>query len=90
MNVGPICGERLPQKILEHYLHLNQCVLPQIFFNGHHLKFCSPDSCDRCNSCSNGSGLLPSPQPVYATAKIVKWQSYQINNFEVRKKLKTF
>ena len=33
----------------------------------------------------NGSGLLPSPQPVYATAKILKWQFYQINNFEVRK-----
>ena len=38
-----------------------------------------------------GSGLLPSPQPVYATAKILKWQFYEINNFEARKKkLKTF
>ena len=36
----------------------------------------------------NGSGLLPSPQPVYAAAKIFKWQSYQINNFQVRKKTK--
>ena len=38
---------------------------------------------------ANGSGLLPSHQPVYAT-KIFKCQFYQINNFEVRKKLKTF
>ena len=37
----------------------------------------------------NASGLLPSPQPVYATTKKIKWQFYQINNFEVRKKLKT-
>ena len=36
------------------------------------------------------SGLLPSPQQVYATTKIVKWQVYQINNFEVKKKLQTF
>ena len=33
----------------------------------------------------NGSGL-PLPQPVYATAQILKWHFYQINNLEVRKK----
>ena len=38
----------------------------------------------------NGSGLLPSPQPVYAIAKILEGQFYEINNFEVGKKLKTF
>ena len=31
-----------------------------------------------------GSGLLPSPQPVYATTK-ENGNLYQINNFEVRK-----
>ena len=34
----------------------------------------------------NASGLLPSPLPVYATTKFLKWQFYQINNFKVRKK----
>ena len=37
----------------------------------------------------NASGLLPSPQPVFATTKILKWRFYQINNFEARKKRKT-
>ena len=38
----------------------------------------------------NGSGLLPSPQPVYATTNILKWQFHEINNFEVRKKTIVF
>ena len=37
----------------------------------------------------NGSGLLPSPQPLYATAKILNGKLYQINNFEDRKNTKT-
>ena len=36
----------------------------------------------------NDSGLLPLPQPVYATTKIKKLQFYHSNNFEVRKKSK--
>ena len=36
----------------------------------------------------NSSGLLPSTQPIYAAAKNLEWQSYQINNCEVRKKNK--
>ena len=36
----------------------------------------------------NAFGLLPSPQHIYATTKILTWQFYQINNFEVRKKTK--
>ena len=38
----------------------------------------------------NDSRILPSTQTVYATVKILKWQFYQINTFEARKKLKTF
>ena len=34
----------------------------------------------------NGFGLLPSPQPLYATAKCLNGNLYQINNFEGRKK----
>ena len=112
-------GERLPQKALEHYLHLTLCMLLQNVLDGCRLKFCGPDSYNPSNSCSNkhyyiimrlsvvcpshtgcrsvwlkgtpnGSRLLPSPQAAYATAKFSKWQLYQVNNFEVRNKQKTF
>ena len=36
----------------------------------------------------NGSGLLPSPQPLYAIAKFFKWQSTSNQIFKVRKKTK--
>ena len=39
------------QKVLEHYLHLTQCMLLEFFLNGHHLKCCSPDSYNPCNLC---------------------------------------
>ena len=186
MNVGRTWW-KATQKVLEHYLQLTQCMLPEIFKNRHRLKFCSSDSYNSCtvnqqilaaikfgvsqniviyvnlaaikfgvsprpvhvvydrricwrrqilaktrnspnspniiarqnlliysNSCwnkhcyiimrisvvcpsrigcrsvwlkgtSNGSGLLPSPQPLYAIAKSLKWQSTSINNFKVRK-----
>ena len=105
MNVGRTWW-KATQKVLEHYLHLTQCMLPKFLLNDHCLKFCSPDSYSPCNSCwnkycyiimcisvvcpshigcrsvwlksrptPNGSGLLPLPQPLYAIAKISKWQS---------------
>ena len=44
-------GVAVTQKVLEHYLHRTQCMLPEIALNGHYLKFCSPDSYNPCNSC---------------------------------------
>ena len=38
----------------------------------------------------NGSGLLPSPQPLYAIAKILNGNLHQINNFKVRRKQKKY
>ena len=109
MNVGRTWW-KATQKVLEHYLHLTQCMLPENVLNGHRLKFCSPDSYNPCNSCwnkhcyiimrksvvcpsrigcksvwltgtPNGSGLLPSPQLLYAIANMLKWQSMSNQQF---------
>ena len=49
----PDTGERLPQKVLDYYLHLTQYMLLQKNLNGHRLKFGGPDSYNPCNSYSN-------------------------------------
>ena len=36
---------------------------------------------------ANGSGL-PSPQPLYAIAKVLKWQSSHTDNLKLEKDLK--
>ena len=36
----------------------------------------------------NVSGLLPEPHPVYAAAKKIKWPSFNILKFDLKKKYK--
>ena len=57
-RMGQEVEVKLSQKLLDYYLHLTQCMLPQNILNGYCLKCCGPPSYNPCNSCRNNHYII--------------------------------